>query len=170
MFCRELVERLMRLGEVNAAYREYARLFLFAYSFLLRLPSEAVPAAARSGASRLGREGNYLVLEFERRKNKPGGSRLVRGCWCGECKATCPLNVLGPVLDRCADGERLFPCVTAVGALKTLREMLGILGVPRAGEYRTHDLRRGHAKDLQCSGGHVVEHVGLHGCDLFSLF
>ena len=42
--------------------------------------------------------------------------------------------------------------VTAGRALFVLRTMLAILGVPDAMKYRTHDFRRGHAKDLQMSG------------------
>ena len=30
--------------------------------------------------------------------------------------------------------------------------MLAIIGVDQAGAYRAHDLRRGHARDLQASG------------------
>ena len=30
--------------------------------------------------------------------------------------------------------------------------MLGTLGVPRATEYRSHDLRRGHYEDLRAQG------------------
>ena len=107
---------------------------------------------AGSGPCALSREGDWLVLRLERRKNKPRGSRLVRGCWCKESSTTCPVHVLGAVLDQRKDGERLFPGVTAAGALKVLRSALEQLGVPRADEYRTHDLRRGHAKDLQVAG------------------
>ena len=33
-----------------------------------------------------------------------------------------------------------------------LRSLLHLLDVPRAGEYRSHDLRRGHAQDIAKSG------------------
>ena len=35
--------------------------------------------------------------------------------------------------------------------------MLGALGVEKHDLYRTHDLRRGHALDLQCSGAPLWE-------------
>ena len=35
-----------------------------------------------------------------------------------------------------------------------IRSALEGLGVARAGEYRTHDFRRGHAKDLQITGAY----------------
>jgi len=61
--------------------------------------------------------------------------------------------VLGPLVEQRGPGKRLFPGITAASALTVLREMLEVLGVQEARSYRTHDLRRGHAKDLQVSGG-----------------
>ena len=98
------------------------------------------------------RTGDSLVLKLQRRKNKSGGSRLVRGCWCTKCKLTCPLHVLGPLVDQRGSGKNLFPGITAASALTMLREMLEVVGAQGARSYRTHDLRRGHAKDLQVSG------------------
>ena len=88
--------------------RRYALLFLLTYAFMLRLPSEALPLAL-GGTDRqavLSREGEQLVLRLRRRllvcvlavgaslprfrvprKNRPHGSRLVRGCWCSESRA-----------------------------------------------------------------------------------
>ena len=86
------------------------------------------------------------------RKNKERGSRLVRGCWCRESMATCPLHVLGPVLDTCETGHEIFPGITPASALSVLRDVLDKLGVDDAWAYRTHDFRRGHAQDLIESG------------------
>ena len=73
----------------NKDFESYAFLFLLAYVFLLRLPSEALPVSAGpgSGHSSLFMEGDTLVLELKRRKNKISGSRLVRKCWCHESEA-----------------------------------------------------------------------------------
>ena len=76
----------------------------------------------------------------------------MRGCWCAECKLTCPLHVLGPLVKQRGPGKKLFPGITAASALTMLREMLEVVGAQDARSYRTHDLRRGHAKDLQVSG------------------
>ena len=38
-----------------------------------------------------------------------------------------------------------------------LRALLGTLGVPRATEYRCHDLRRGHYEDLRAQGKGLSE-------------
>ena len=49
----------MRLGEQRSKYWLHARLYLLAYAFLLRLPSEAMSAVAGTGATQaqLFREG-----------------------------------------------------------------------------------------------------------------
>ena len=160
---------MLFLGEQHAEFFLYSRLFLFTYAFLLRMPSEAVGASVGAGDQRLELVGETLVLKLRRRKNKPAGSTLIRGCWCRECKASCPVHVLGPLVASCGIGERGFPglycgashhlCICFLGAginaaeaLRTLRRMLELLGVEDHKNYRSHDLRRGHAKDLQLSG------------------
>ena len=50
-----------------------------------------------------------MVAVLKKRKNKPGGSRLVRTCWCKEDPSTCPLHQLGPWLASKRVGEALFP-------------------------------------------------------------
>ena len=68
---------------------------------------------------------------------------------------TCPVHVIGPVLDSVAHGSKLFGGATAANALCTLRFILGQIGVERVTDYRTHDLRRGHAQDLVESGNGI---------------
>ena len=154
-----MVEKLLKHSEQHNEYREHALLFLMAYAFLLRVPSEGIPVVAggSDSAPSLTKEGEKsLVLRLPRRKNKPMGSRLVRGCWCKESAATCPLHVLGPWLANTPAGSRLFPNVTPTSALATLRGMLKDLEVENARLYRTHDFRRGHAKDLQLAGEFLI--------------
>ena len=49
-------------------------------------------------------------------------------------------------------GARPFASISAAAALGVLRAILGKLDVANASKYRCHDLRRGHARDLQMSG------------------
>ena len=56
------------------------------------------------------------------------------------------------LLDKLSVGAALFPKISKSSALVTLRRMLAELDVPMATSYGTHDLRRGHARDLQSSG------------------
>ena len=41
-------------------------------------------------------------------KNKPEGSTLVRKCWCKDCPRTCPVHVVGKLVEKCVPGEALF--------------------------------------------------------------
>ena len=59
---------------------------------------------------------------------------------------------MGSFLNEFAEGEPLFADITAGEALRTLRMILTELDIKNGSEYRTHDLRRGHARDLQQSG------------------
>ncbi len=85
---RDVVEKLLVLSASRRELAQYGALFLLSYAFLLRLPSEALPAVSGKdgGQSSLFKEGNELVLVLARRKNKQQGSRLVRKCWCAEAK------------------------------------------------------------------------------------
>ncbi len=134
-----------------------AWLFLFSYVFLLRVPSEALPAitdtSKRSQSqSVVWLERGKLHLSLQRRKNKPGGSLLSRGCWCEQSMRTCPVHPLGPFVEACPKGSPLFDGTSASAALAMLKFMLGEVGVKQPLLYRLHDIRRGHAKDLQLSG------------------
>eukprot|EP00973_Karenia_brevis_P011534 1560107-Karenia_brevis.AAC.1 len=73
-----MVEDMLKKGSENHDLMEPALLFLFAYIFLLRVPSEAIPARHGVGSSKVYIENDELVLELEKRKHLPQGSRLVR--------------------------------------------------------------------------------------------
>ena len=162
---RNMVQQLMQVGCDTPLSEQHAYLFLVCYCFLLRLPSEGIPIARDSIGSRLSIGNSALIsvthdeiiLKLRRRKNKEGGSVLRRGCWCDKCAHTCPLHVIGPFIRRHTAGERLFAGITGGSALHHLRQLLTLLDVPNAYEYRTHDLRRGHARDLQASGSSLCE-------------
>ena len=107
-------------------------------------------------------------------KNRRCGSVLRRGCWCSKAcskvvncvwpvawcehvldlcpKAFCPVHHLAPLIGNIPEGTLLFKGVTPAAALANLRKILEELKVPNAMAYRTHDLRRGHARDLQLNG------------------
>ena len=167
---RTLLEDMAKWGaEASEVERTFVKLFVLAYAFLLRLPSEALPVVAGvkgmvfEANSMLYMSDGKLVLQLKRRKNKLYGSTLVRECWCASSRWTCPVHVVGSWVSRCDVGTRLFGDVTAAKALSTLRRILGLLGVPNSCEYRTQDFRRGHAQDLAESGGAVSVVRSLHG-------
>ena len=119
---RRMVEEILVWCKAHVEWRRHGLLFLFAYSFLLRVPSEALPVVAGpenyEGPSNawLFREGaDKLVLRLRRRKNKPGGSRLVRKCCCSKSKASCVVCLVGPLLDIAQPGQSLFKNISAQG-------------------------------------------------------
>lgn len=141
----------------------FAQLFLVTYVFLLRLPSEALGISFDGVAFRQGAGASLILcdgllqLKLARRKNKQFGSVLQRACWCARCTATCPVHALGAWFAGLPVGTKPFSDITAAGSLSTLRFFLAQLGVKDAALYRTHDLRRGHALDLQQRGGTLRE-------------
>ena len=66
------------------------------------------------------------------------------------------MHVVGPVLQKFQPGEAVFPGISAQEALAKLRFMLSAIRVEKPELYRCHDIRRGHALDLQCAGGRSV--------------
>ena len=73
------------------------------------------------------------------------------------------MHVMGKLVESCAPGEALFEGITSHEALDKLRFMLAAVGVENPGLYRSHDIRRGHALDLQCAGGRNVFQCACHG-------
>lgn len=65
-------------------------------------------------------------------------------------------------MQRGKPGEALFQGVTAREALIKLRCMLAAVGVENSECYRSHDIRRGHALDLQCAGVNYRNLIGLN--------
>lgn len=149
---RQSVENMMQVAKGQADNMIFGILFVLSYVYLLRLPSEALPLRVRTGPCNVNLEGDEVVITLQRRKNKPGGSRLARGCRCRASPLTCPVHVVWPAVKDLPDGALIFPGITANKARDRLREFLHAIGQRHAARYWTHDLRRGHAKDMQLSG------------------
>ena len=66
---REMIERLLAWCKTRPEFRRFGFLFLLTYVFLLRLPSEALPArkGCGNGQSRLSLQNDSLVLLLHRR-------------------------------------------------------------------------------------------------------
>ncbi len=148
---------------IGDSWHSASMVFLFSYAFMLRLPSEALPVCVGSKLSLEGlsaaicKEGDAIVLRLLTRKNRQEGATLKRYCWCQHCKETCPVHVLAPFLMTGGPGSVPFIDFSAKAATDDLREVLDILEIRGAQNYRPHDLRRGHARDLQSSGVSLAE-------------
>ena len=146
-----------------------AMLYVVAYGFLLRIPSEALPlrmADAGMVPERPLCEGAHsaifeyqgsIIIKLRRRKNRKNGSVLSRGCWCSRCKLTCPRCVIGPWLANHSERHDVFGRSTAASATKELRRRLKILKVAEADCFTLHGFRRGHAQDLLANGSSLCE-------------
>ena len=162
----EMMRRILKgVGSVaTPRVQDMAMACLTTYVFLLRMPSECLPITVAQGdASDAQRQAVVTVgedairLRLKRRKNKESGSMLKRKCWCAECKLTCPVHVLGPYFAARGPGAMPFSQFDGASALAILRGWLGCLGIKQADQYRTHDIRRGHARDLQKRGATLCE-------------
>jgi hypothetical protein len=145
-----------------------AMLYIFSYAFLLRVPSEGLPAEVGHVGdvdtplppgrhSRLGMRGAELVLQLAKRKNRPHGSTIIRACWCSKCETTCPIHVLARWLETFREGECPFAHISPQIARRDLKNRLEQIGIAEAHSYWLHDFRRGHTNDLTQSGSSLVE-------------
>ena len=155
----------------DIAHKADCMLWLFAYTFMLRVPSEALPAAR--GDQRLAQgaaeqaviwlDDDMLVLRLLRRKNKPHVSVLKRGCTCESQPRICLIHVLWEgFLRDLPVGRKPWAAHSSTSANDALRTALSSLAVPSANLYRCHDLRRGHARDL-FDAGSPLEDTLRHG-------
>ena len=93
---REQDAAMLDWSKQHKEWTMFARLFLLAYSFVARLPSEALPVV--SGRRRslnahavLCKSETELILDLKVRKNTNHSCRIVRACLCKESAATCLL-------------------------------------------------------------------------------
>ena len=160
---RDVVRMILQLADGVPPWKPFAMAYLTSYVFLLRLPSECLPICTGSvgnsadGQAIIEVNSEKVSLQLRSRKNRPNGSLLVRKCWCNSCMETCPVHVLGAYYEGLGNDVSPFGHITAAAALEMLRCMLEKLEVENARFYRTHDFRRGHARDMQAMGGTLAE-------------
>jgi hypothetical protein len=122
------VEEMLTLSESRPELRACALLCLFCYAFLLRMPSEALPAVSGGDGAAVAQSylasgsnsvvcinGESLVLYLQKRKNKPQGSKLARKCTCAKAPGSCVYHLIGQLVKDTPVGERLFGSLKAGG-------------------------------------------------------
>jgi len=103
-------------------------------------------------------DGDVVRLQLARRKHKPHGSTLMRGCWCVACKLTCPVHVLAPLLRHPRGcGRSPFVHLLPSSVIVDLRRPLAALGVAHAGDFDTRCFRRGHTEDLRHNSSNLSD-------------
>ena len=116
MFIRFLVvQGLVRGGIMKPTLAPAIMLFLAAYTFMLRVPSEGLPVTVCHQGVPDAAETPCVVphpdaLEwfFPRRKNTAKLTRVFRECWCKTCTITCPVHALGKWFREQPDGSQPF--------------------------------------------------------------
>lgn len=157
---RTMLRNMLDRDRHKEADMDHAMLWLMAYTWLLRVPSEALPVVKVSEdyvpsgdeQSIIWRDGDTICLQLRRRKNLPQGSGVIkRGCTCSGCPRTCPVHILWDTyMEDLPLGAAPFSAITEAAARKKIRERLKALGVPQCELYGTHDFRRGHARVPAC--------------------
>ena len=160
---------------------EFGRLCFLAYVFILRLPSEALPAVRASpeddlikrsplsaglhsliGMRFLPDDSERVVLKLRSRKATRGGAILMRPCFCDADdlggKGICPVHDFWPaVISRSLWGEPLFPSLRTRNINRILKGMLRSMGVDESERYSTHAFRRGASMELKNSGSNLAQ-------------
>ena len=157
----ELVGRMVSRMLVASELLELVMLCGMSYAFLLRVPSEGLPVAAHGSTNArlpvFSIRGDTAQLYLPKRKNRSSPSTLYRKCWCKKCPMTCPVHIVGKYFMKLKWGTQPFQRMRPDTVMRDLRRLLMQLHVPEAVEYRTHDLRRGHAEDLRQGGSTLGE-------------
>ena len=161
----------------------HTALWLIAYIWLLRLPSEALPMVVCASEPQRGvhkaavwREGDNICVLLSCRKNLQGGSGVLRRtCSCAGSPLMCPVHILwDKFLANVPVDTKPWLNVSAAQVMKWIRgaflaltvcvwngrQIYGVVfckQVPNASAYGTHSLRRGHARDLLESGATLAE-------------
>lgn len=136
--------------------QKFAMLWLLSYTFLLRLPSEALPtckgtpetAEVSEQQAVIWRDGDFVCFRLLRRKNRPQGSGVLRRkCSCGGGRHTCAVHTLWDAwFAELPVGSQPWALISPANARDRIRRILGLLGVGNAHLYGTQDFRRGHAE------------------------
>ena len=152
----QLLEVVKKEGDMTSSM-----LYIMSYAFLLRVPSEALPcvigckeeANKHLGTchSRFYVINNSITIELARRKNMPNGACITRKCWCSNSPSTCPVHQLTALLCNERVIERAFFHLKQQKVNFQIKRKLCRLKIKDACEYRTHDFRRGHARDIHSS-------------------
>ena len=181
-FDNYITKRIFRLILAHETLNsEFGRLCYLAYVFILRLPSEALPAVRASpsdelikrsplpgtfqaliGTRFLPDDSERLVLKLRSRKSTRGGAIIMRPCFCDADdlggKGICPIHDFWPaVCSSSLWGEDLFPTLRSRNINRILKGMLRSMKIPDADSFSTHAFRRGASMELKNSGSTLAQ-------------
>ena len=158
----DLLGKLVALADLKGL-SDWSCQAIMCWEFLLRVQSEAIELELGNAGDATALDPDRhsgvwfdaatgIVLRLQRRKHRPKGSLLRRTCTCRVLGST--RCVVHRLMGHCAHlktSQRLFSH-TAPTFLKTLRRLLGLLGVPAADEFTLKTFRSGKATALARAG------------------
>lgn len=170
LLTEQLVALLVQQCSRTVGLEQLGDLFVVAWQFLLRVPSEGFPIQFASQEDLLclpeGRHSALVVdenfctqLRLRTRKNRPRGSLLMRPCCC-KSSVLNPLCVGHRLRERSSrfyTGERLTATSPSEG-LKVLHKVLADLGVAGPSRYTWKAFRAGKATSM-IAQGHTLPQV-----------
>ena len=166
LLTEDMVARLVTLCSERPGFEDLGDLFLVAWQFLLRVPSEGIPLqyGDRSELHILpdGRRSALTVdaqfcahLRLRHRKHRPQGSLLSRPCCCnGERSVLCVGHRLGERSKACSSGDSVVTR-SRHDCLKLFHNSLNLLGVLGPERYTWKAFRAGKARMEEPSGAQL---------------
>ena len=162
----ELLTKLVGLAEEEGDSTS-AVLYLLSYWFLLRVPSEGLPARFGSDGTpidqRTGKTfyfkdgGQTICMEADRRKNKDEPTDMWRRCVCKRSATVCPVHATAGFFETEAYGNAPFERITPRFFNASLRRRIQMLGVAKHQTFTSKTFRRGHTQDIHRRGGTAYE-------------
>ena len=157
---RELQRTLARIARRRGEISQ-ATVYALAGTFLLRVPSEALPLDFEE-AVEIEQNGRLaLRINLKKRKNRPGGATLVRACSCPHDEILCPVHTLRDLVSaqRRQRRGRIFG-MNPTSFNRSLRAHVSAAGSAAEGsaeEYSSQGFRRGTAQDIVRNGGSLAQ-------------
>ena len=148
---------------------DFGKFMYLSFIFVLRGPSEALPAKrapldmrldtkaiqadkALVGLRKLTDGSLRLILKLNKRKNFRGSVPLMRPCFCGSShfvsNGLCPVHDFWPLISGITPREFVMPTLQSSNLNRILKALLTKLDVEDAVRYSTHCFRRGAAMEL----------------------
>ena len=156
----KIVSRALAEGDVVAA-----SLYVLAYAFLLRVPSELLPALVGTSGFKGGQVGpntktvvevvedKEVRITIRERKNCRTVTTMNRTCTCRSCVATCPVHAAKRLIELLGEGCLPYAGWYPQRVSKDLRRRLRDCGIENVEAFTLHSFRRGRAMDLAEQGG-----------------
>ena len=150
--------------------RTSCALYVLAYWFLGRVPSECLALRLGASETKAPRDRKLLVVGnssvrilYNRRKNQDYRSAETRTCKCHIERFLCPVHVLIAYTRRLQHGDLVFPNLTPSAVNAVLRRRAAEIGIDHPHKVTSKAFRRGHSHDLVQADSPPAQVLGMGG-------